>query len=167
LTDAHADRSEEEQVTTSKFLNHVETWKCGYNIDRVSDNCGDEGVGEASILEVLSSVVDYHTVSCNPWIGFCRQLDLQMKLTPVNCCRDWSKHPVKSLLPRVPLKQSAYDDLPKDSSYMWFDCTSLSSSMMAGWSMGRRRSFPRLFAASSYLSILIRYLGVSGRRNRL
>jgi hypothetical protein len=59
LTDAHANRSEEEQVATSELLNHVETRECGHDVDRVGDDRGDERVLEASADKVLSSVVDY------------------------------------------------------------------------------------------------------------
>lgn len=83
LTDAHADCSKEEKVTTAELLNHVETRESGGDIDRVCNDLNDEGALETSAQEVLSAVVDYYSVSrrCRVWGDF----DIQMKLTPVSC----------------------------------------------------------------------------------
>jgi hypothetical protein len=58
LADTHADGTEEEKVSTTEFLDHVQTRESGGNVDTVCDDLGDKGVVETSVREVLSSVVD-------------------------------------------------------------------------------------------------------------
>jgi hypothetical protein len=58
LTDTHANGSKKEKVSATELLNHVETGEGGGNVDGVGNDLNDEGVLEASALEVLSTVVD-------------------------------------------------------------------------------------------------------------
>lgn len=58
LTDAHADGAEEEQRSTTPFLDHVETGKSRADVDDVGDQTDDEGVGNAGVLEEGGTVVE-------------------------------------------------------------------------------------------------------------
>jgi hypothetical protein len=84
LANTHADGTEKKQVAASKALNHVQTREGGDNVDTVGDDLDDEGVLEASVLEVRCSVVDCNTLDgkCDEGMG---SENLQMKLTPVSC----------------------------------------------------------------------------------
>jgi hypothetical protein len=86
LAHTHADGTEKKQVAASEALNHVETGEGGDNVDSIGDDLDDEGVLEASVHEVLCSVVD-----CRMLDGECGERrgseGVQMKLTPVSCWR--------------------------------------------------------------------------------
>jgi hypothetical protein len=63
LTDAHANGTEKEQITTTEFLDHVKTRECGCDIDAVGNNLDDKRRVKTSAEEVLSTVVDCCIVS--------------------------------------------------------------------------------------------------------
>lgn len=58
LADAHANCSHEKETASAELLDEVETGKRRGDVYRVGDYLDDEGVLEAGVLEVLSSVVD-------------------------------------------------------------------------------------------------------------
>lgn len=86
LTNAHADRTEKEQVATTELFDHVETRKRGCDVNAVGNDLNDERRVETGAQKVLSSVVDFCIIS----IGFSSSAGRysQMKFTPVNCCND-------------------------------------------------------------------------------
>ena len=57
LRDAHADCSPEENWASTPLLDGVEAGEGGCCVDAVGDQADDEGVGEAGVLEELSSVL--------------------------------------------------------------------------------------------------------------
>lgn len=57
LRDAHADGSPEENWSSTPLLDGVEAREGGGCVDAVGDQADDEGVGEAGVLEELSSVL--------------------------------------------------------------------------------------------------------------